>query len=704
MAYTSDKKPGALTQATVLANTDNVVVEQSGDVKRATLSQVEAKIFDSKTATSTPTGTEVTIVRLTDGNLRQVALSNIVPAGNITNAKVSASAAIADTKLATISTAGKVLNSATTATSANTINAIVARDGSGNFSAGTITATLAGSATGNAATATNLSSNRTFALTGNVTGSTNSNLSSGVSIATTIPNGTVTSAMISPGTIVNADISATAAIADTKLATINTAGKVTNNAVQAVSTNTANRIVTRDASGNFAAGTVTAALTGNVTGNASTATNLSSNRTFALTGDVTGSTNSNLSSGVSIATSLPNSGVSAGTYNNNAAQVRPFTVDAKGRITAIGTAVPIELNYSAISGTPYKNNVRAATTTNLTAAYNNGTNGVGATLTNSGALGALPNLDGSGTAALNIRVLVKDQTNAAHNGIYVITDTGSPTTAWVMTRAEDADQNSELGGAVVTVDRGTANGGKFFTTDFRSNNTVGTTAQNWSQVVTTGDTATVSEAMLASGSVTQSKIGAGEVTNAKLASGIDASKLTTGTLPIARIANGAVTDAKLASGIDASKLTTGTLPIARIANNTVTNAKLTLTANASEIKKAINADNAPPIFACRAWVNFDGTLDSNGNSSTSNTNRFIRASGNVSSVTKTGTGDYIVTFTTAMPSSNYCVQITTQRSASSGAALTRFISMSNTQYRFVATDASGNATNTLPQLNVAIFT
>jgi len=43
----------------------------------------------------------------------------------------SASAAIVDTKLATISTAGKVLNSATTATSANTASAIVARDGSG---------------------------------------------------------------------------------------------------------------------------------------------------------------------------------------------------------------------------------------------------------------------------------------------------------------------------------------------------------------------------------------------------------------------------------------------------------------------------------------------------------------------------------------------------------------------------------------------
>lgn len=57
----------------------------------------------------------------------------------IVNADVDAAAAIVDTKLATISTAGKVSNSATTATNANTASAIVARDGSGNFSAGSIT-------------------------------------------------------------------------------------------------------------------------------------------------------------------------------------------------------------------------------------------------------------------------------------------------------------------------------------------------------------------------------------------------------------------------------------------------------------------------------------------------------------------------------------------------------------------------------------
>jgi hypothetical protein len=60
-----------------------------------------------------------------------------------------------------------------------------------------------------------------------------------------------------------------------------------------------------------------------------------------------------------------------------------------------------------------------------------------------------------------------------------------------------------------------------------------------------------------------------------------------------------------------------------------------------------------PVFQCRAWVNFDGTRDSTGANSTANTARFIRASGNVSSVVRNGTGDYTVNFTTAMPDADY---------------------------------------------------
>ena len=88
------------------------------------------------------------------GDLAGTAAFPVIAAGAINNSKISSSAAIADTKLATIATAGKVSNSATTATDANTLNAIVARDASGNFSAGVITANLTGNVSGSAATVT----------------------------------------------------------------------------------------------------------------------------------------------------------------------------------------------------------------------------------------------------------------------------------------------------------------------------------------------------------------------------------------------------------------------------------------------------------------------------------------------------------------------------------------------------------------------
>jgi hypothetical protein len=75
---------------------------------------------------------------ITDGTIADSKLATIATAGKVNASAITGS--IADSKLATITTPGKVANSATTATSANTANAIVARDGSGNFSAGTVTA------------------------------------------------------------------------------------------------------------------------------------------------------------------------------------------------------------------------------------------------------------------------------------------------------------------------------------------------------------------------------------------------------------------------------------------------------------------------------------------------------------------------------------------------------------------------------------
>ena len=106
------------------------------------------RVSNLNAATTGNADTVTTNANLT-GDVTSVGNATSIAAGAIVNSDINASAAIVDTKLATIATAGKVSNSATTAASANTASAIVARDASGNFSAGTITASLTGTASGN---------------------------------------------------------------------------------------------------------------------------------------------------------------------------------------------------------------------------------------------------------------------------------------------------------------------------------------------------------------------------------------------------------------------------------------------------------------------------------------------------------------------------------------------------------------------------
>lgn len=88
------------------------------------------------------------------------------------------------------------------------------------------------------------------------------------------------------------------------------------------------------------------------------------------------------------------------------------------------------------------NPVTAASTADLNGTYDNGSSGVGATLTNAGALAAF-STDGI-TPPLNARILAKDQTNTFENGVYVLTTVGDGATPWVLTRATDFDEPSEI--------------------------------------------------------------------------------------------------------------------------------------------------------------------------------------------------------------------------------------------------------------------
>lgn len=98
-----------------------------------------------------------------------------------------------------------------------------------------------------------------------------------------------------------------------------------------------------------------------------------------------------------------------------------------------------------------------ATTSNLAAIYNNGTSGVGATLTNNGEQIAF-SVDGL-TLTLGARILVKNQTPlSGTNGIYTLTTIGNGSTDWVLTRATDYDTPSKIQrGDFVLITNGTVN-------------------------------------------------------------------------------------------------------------------------------------------------------------------------------------------------------------------------------------------------------
>lgn len=230
----------------------------------------------------------------------------------VTNAKIANSTIDLTAKVT-----GILPNANTTATSANTASAIVARDGSGNFTAGTITAALTGTASGNLqATATNHGVL--------ISGSGNTASVTAVGATNTLLHGN-TGADPTYSNVVNADIANTTIDLTTKVT-----GVLPNANTTATNANTASTIVARDASGNFTAGTVTAALTGN----ASTATafaadpaDCSANR-YATAINASGTLTCSLvsaSSGITGTMQVPNGGTGAGTFTNHGVIVGSIT-------------------------------------------------------------------------------------------------------------------------------------------------------------------------------------------------------------------------------------------------------------------------------------------------------------------------------------------------------------------------------------------
>src|SRR5210317_1292958 len=130
---------------------------------------------------------------------------------------------------------------------------------------------------------------------------------------------------------------------------------------------------------------------------------------------------------------------------------------------------------SVANGLDVKESVKVATTANLSATYNNGAGTLTAT-----ANGAL-SLDGV-TLSQGDRLLVKDQSTDTQNGIYTVTTVGDGSTAYVLSRAPDADTASELtGGTFFFVEQGSTNADNGYVATHNGTPTFGSTSITFDQ-------------------------------------------------------------------------------------------------------------------------------------------------------------------------------------------------------------------------------
>ena len=125
---------------------------------------------------------------------------------------------------------------------------------------------------------------------------------------------------------------------------------------------------------------------------------------------------------------------------------------------------------------------------------------------------------------------------------------------------------------------------------------------------------------------------------------------TGGYVATAGIADNAITNAKMADdSVGAAELIDNSVgaDAINVSGNGTSGQYLTSDGDGSmswtdlDVKSELNATGSAPIFAARAWGRFNGN------------NASIYGSGNVASITRTGVGQYTITFTTAMPNTNY---------------------------------------------------
>lgn len=279
--------------------------------------------------------------------------------------------------------------------------------------------------------------------------------------------------------------------------------------------------------------------------------------------------------------SLTNSSVTVGT---TAISLGASSLTLGGLTTVTVTQDPVSALQLATKqyvdniaqGLDVKGSVVNASTVNFTASYSNGTLGVGATLTNTGTLVAF-SADGI-TNSVGERVLIKNQTTSAQNGIYTVTVAGSVSVAWILTRATDMDIWAEVPSSFTFVETGSVYADTGWVCTSNAGGTMGTTAITWAQFsgsgsgvssITFGSTgltpATTTTGAVTVGGTLATTNGGTNLTSFTSGGAVYAtstSVLTTGTLPTASGGTNltAFTSGGAMYATSTSALTTGTLP------------------------------------------------------------------------------------------------------------------------------------------------
>ena len=590
---------------------------------------------------------------------------------------------------------------------ANTANTVVVRDASGNISANFFT--------GNGSQLTGLNTDRISNGTSNVSipavdGNVNLVSAGNTTVVVTGTGANITGYANVTGNVLGGNVYANSGIIGAQtlkgeggnisniqganvsgaVSSATTAGTVTTNAQPNITS--VGTLTSLTATGNIAGGNLTTAGALSVTGNANLG-NLGTGGLITATGNVSGG---NLTTGGVVSATGNVSGgnlTTAGVLTVTGTGVSSIAgnLDMTSN-TIINLATPTNASDAATKqyvddvaqGLHTHDSCNAATNTTLaiisggTVTYNNGSSGVGANLTTTGSFTTIDDV----TLSNGMRILVKNEANAAHNGIY------DRTSSTVLTRSSDFDTPTEMAGGDFTfVTAGTLydNTGWVMTDPVT---TVGTTAVNWVQfsgagtyTAGTGLTLNGNQFNISNTAVTAATYGNGDrvasftvnaqgqltaasnvviaanaanLTGTTLAATIVTSSLTSvGTLTALAVTGNVTAGNVYANsgtiGASIGLLTTGNITTINSGLLQNGNSNVTITANGNV---TINAVGGARIIATATGANVTGTLGVSGNTNVGNLGTAqVLATANITapqliSNIATGTAPFVVTSTT----------------------------------------------------------